>query len=152
MTDNLKLYLLACAVAVLLGAGLFLAARERAAERGGNLASPRPGPAYPTPVPPPPAPPARWVLLGEVEVTAFSPAESGPRHRCEALTGSIRNAVAVRDHRTPMGTVVFIDDYGIGVVVDWLPPDATASYDVFFPKRAEALSWGRRRVLVWRLE
>ena len=60
-----------------------------------------------------------------------------------------RGMVAADPSFFPPGTVLYIPNYGYGVVLDRGGAIRGRRLDLFFHKREEAVRWGRRKVKVW---
>ena|SRR5690625_386119 len=57
-------------------------------------------------------------------------------------------AIAVDPNVIPLGSVLWVEDYGYGIAIDTGSAIKGSIVDVFFEDVADALEWGRRQVKV----
>jgi len=90
--------------------------------------------------------------LGIFIVTAYSgsPEEGGNITRCGVPVRP--GVVAVDPEVIPLGSVIEIEGYGIGIALDTGGAIVGKRLDVFFPTREQALQWGVRKAQVRILE
>lgn len=87
-----------------------------------------------------------------MESTAYDPGplSCGPHANGYTATGmkAGRGVVAVDPRVIPLGTKVYVDGYGPAIAADTGGAIKGSRIDVCYPTRKEALSWGRRQVMV----
>lgn len=87
-----------------------------------------------------------------MESTAYDPGplSCGPNATGYTATGmkAGRGVVAVDPRIIPLGTKVYVDGYGPAIAADTGGAIKGNRIDVCYPTRKEALSWGRRQVMV----
>lgn len=88
---------------------------------------------------------------GVFETTAYTASDGRPWDdgRSALLYPAARGLIAADWRIFPPGTVLFIDGYGYGVVMDKGGAIKDKRLDLFFEKVREAREWGRRPVKVW---
>ncbi len=91
-------------------------------------------------------PGGRWEWCGWFEVTAFH--DGAPRHSSGARTGAVLKVIAA-DENIPFGTILYVEGYGAGTVLDRGGAIEEARLDVIMSSEGAAWEWGRRTVQVW---
>lgn len=88
---------------------------------------------------------------GVFETTAYTAADGHPWDdgRSALLYPAARGLIAADWRIFPPGTVLFIDGYGYGVVMDKGGAIKGKRLDLFFEEERSAREWGRRPVKVW---
>lgn len=87
----------------------------------------------------------------EMESTAYTP-DAGRGSRATFRTATGRRAefgvVAVDPDVIPLGTILYVEGYGLAIAADTGGAIRGRKIDVCVPTREEALNWGRRNVRV----
>lgn len=100
----------------------------------------------------PVVPEAMDIQGNERVITATSTAYTHTGHRTASGIKPYRGVVSVDPRVIPLGTKLFVENYGPAIALDTGGDMKGNRIDVFFDTREEALSWGRRSVKVRVLE
>lgn len=84
----------------------------------------------------------------EVIATAYSPDDPGVDGITYSGLPAAPGVVAVDPDVIPLGSVVYVPDYGYGVAADIGGAIRGRRIDVYFSSRSEALRWGRRQLTI----